>query len=85
VIEIKVISVRDKPKCERCLRHVDDVGKHDYWPSYDLCPRCVGVLLEIKWPPYVLRPGTEDDYYVCQDEAEWHRIKMGLIGLPEDA
>jgi hypothetical protein len=85
IFEVEVISVRDKLKCERCLRHVEGVGKHDYWPTYTLCPRCVEVLLEIKWPPYILRPGTEDDYYLCQDEAEWFKIKLELMKIPKEA
>lgn len=69
-------------KCERCRRHVQDVGIHNYWPTWKICPRCVQVLLEIKAPPFILRPGTADDYYTCKDELEWHRIMTGEVPLP---
>ena len=82
-----VISVHksEKLKCDRCWNHVDGTGVHDYWPTYTICPRCVGTLLEIKWPPYILRTGElglpDADYYICKDEAEWNRIKLGQIPL----
>lgn len=81
---LTIHSVKHLPKCERCWHHHAEAGIHPLWPSYVLCPRCVGVLLEIKWPPYILRPETENDCYICADEAEWYRIKSGAMQIPEE-
>lgn len=86
--KVEVVVVASKSphlKCDRCWKHDEGCGVHDYWPTYTICPRCVGTLLEIKWPPYIIRSreiGAPDaDYYICKDEAEWHRIKLGEIPL----
>lgn len=83
------VVISPHPKCQRCRRQVDDVAVHDYWPCYRICERCVGVLLEIKWPPFIQRSGevgdSSADYYICVDEAEWHRIKNGLQSLPKES
>jgi hypothetical protein len=81
-MELKItVSVSPHLKCQRCWRSVEGSGVHDYWPTYTICPRCVDTLLEIKWPPYILREGTTDDYYICKDEAEWHQIKLGQVDI----
>ena len=86
-MEFKIIATRSPhPKCERCWRSVEGTGVHDYWPTYTICPRCVETLLEINWPPYILREGTTDDYttddyYICKNEAEWHQIKLGQVDI----
>jgi hypothetical protein len=68
--------------CERCRRTPGDVGIHPFWPTWLICGRCVRVLLEIKAKPFILRPGTYDDYYVCADEKEWNEIKSGRKSIP---
>jgi hypothetical protein len=72
---VSVMSLKGHfKKCDRCFRYQNSVGIHDYWPTYNLCSRCVEVLLEIKWPPFIVNPETKD-CYVCKDELEWHTIK----------
>lgn len=74
-LTIQMVSVKHLPKCDRCWHHDAEAGEHPFWPSYTLCPRCVQVLLDIKWPPFI-KVG-ENDYEVCKDEAEWHmRMKQ---------
>lgn len=84
-MHIEIRSVKHYPKCERCWHHSETVGVHDYWPTYKICSRCVRVLLEMHWPPYIPFPGEENDYYICKSEAEWHRIKTGKQPMPERA
>jgi hypothetical protein len=62
-------------KCNRCLRYTDDVDSHPYWPGqkYRICKRCAETLLELHWPPFIQR--SEEDFYICQDEQEWHEIQ----------
>jgi hypothetical protein len=75
-------SKSTKKQCKRCKRYTDDVASHPYWPGekYELCPRCVDVLLEFKWPPFFQI--SENDYYICADEKEWHEIMMGNKPMP---
>ena len=85
--EVSVRSIIDDPsyrKCQRCLRYVakEEHGEHHYWPTYEICKRCVGVLLDIKWPPYIMR--SENDCYICENEIEWHKIKNGLMEVPSE-
>jgi hypothetical protein len=74
-------------KCERCWNFSIETGVHDYWPTWKICPRCVGTLLEMKVPPFIFRsgqPGDPDaDYYICADEKEWHDIMSGQKPLPQ--
>jgi hypothetical protein len=79
VMKAAFTAGRGPGECERCRRLVPGIGVHDYWPSYHLCPRCVEVLLELKWRPFL---PVKDGWYVCADEQEWHRIKMGLQPCP---
>lgn len=76
------VSLAQGMQCNRCKRVVDDTAIHPYWPgeNYKLCIRCVDVLLNIKWPPFIKR--TEDDYYICIDERDWYEIKSGRKELP---
>lgn len=80
-IEFRVTPAPNEP-CQRCWNRVP-TAVHMYWPTCRLCERCVGVLLEMKWPPFILRPLTADDYYVCADEKEWWEITQGRKALPE--
>jgi isoleucyl-tRNA synthetase len=38
------------PKCDRCWRHVPDVGQYPAYPT--VCLRCVEALDAIDFPPY---------------------------------
>jgi isoleucyl-tRNA synthetase len=38
------ISVSPQPKCERCWRHIEDVGSHAGHPG--LCGRCVQAIAQ---------------------------------------
>jgi isoleucyl-tRNA synthetase len=40
----------DHPKCDRCWRHVPDVGQEEKYPT--VCLRCVEALDAIDFPPY---------------------------------
>jgi isoleucyl-tRNA synthetase len=44
------VFVADGPKCERCWRHVADVGQEEKYPT--VCLRCVEALDAIDFPPY---------------------------------
>jgi len=44
------VFVADGPRCERCWRHVPDVGKNANYPT--VCLRCVEALDAIDFPPY---------------------------------
>ena len=81
--ELSIIAAKSVNKlCNRCKRYTSDVNNHPYWPGekYAICKRCVEVLLEISWPPFILI--TDNDYYICKNELEWHDIKTGIISLP---
>jgi isoleucyl-tRNA synthetase len=39
-----------QPKCDRCWRHVPDVGQYPAYPT--VCLRCVEALDAINFPPY---------------------------------
>jgi len=85
VLEINVSSLvndQDYAKCQRCLNFYphDEVGEHEYWPNHKICKRCVGVLLEIEWSPYIMT--GDADCYICENEQEWHDIKAGRKGIP---
>jgi isoleucyl-tRNA synthetase len=43
-------EVSKEPKCERCWRHVPDVGEDERYPS--VCKRCAQALDAIDFPPY---------------------------------
>jgi hypothetical protein len=76
------VSLATGGQCNRCKRITDDIAIHPYWPGekYNLCSRCVDVLLNINWPPFIYR--NETDVYICTDEREWHEIKSGRKELP---
>jgi isoleucyl-tRNA synthetase len=38
------------PKCDRCWRHVPDVGQQEKYPT--VCLRCAEALDAIDFPPY---------------------------------
>jgi hypothetical protein len=95
-VRITAAPCPDEP-CARCWRRTGDVGVHDYWPTWQVCERCAGVLLEISARPFILRngrtvgvgetgeaddPDVDLDYYICKDEKEWHDIKNGKLPLP---
>jgi len=40
----------DSAKCERCWRHIPDVGKEEKYPT--VCLRCAEALDAIDFPPY---------------------------------
>ena len=40
----------EKPKCDRCWRHVPDVGQQAKYPT--VCLRCAEALDAIDFPPY---------------------------------
>jgi isoleucyl-tRNA synthetase len=46
------------PKCERCWRHVPDVGDNAAYPS--VCLRCVEALDAIDFPPYPATPAPNE-------------------------
>jgi isoleucyl-tRNA synthetase len=46
---LKVQKASD-PKCDRCWRHVPDVGKEEKYPT--VCHRCAEALDAIDFPPY---------------------------------
>ena len=81
--ELSIIAVKSVNKlCNRCKKYTSDVNNHPYWPGeqYTICKRCVKVLLEINWPPFIHI--QDDNYYICKNELEWHSIKTGAILLP---
>jgi isoleucyl-tRNA synthetase len=43
-------SVASAPKCDRCWRHVPDVGEDTRYPT--VCLRCAEALDAIDFPPY---------------------------------
>jgi isoleucyl-tRNA synthetase len=45
-----LVSKATAPKCDRCWRHVPDVGHHPAYPT--VCLRCVEALDAIDFPPY---------------------------------
>jgi isoleucyl-tRNA synthetase len=50
--DLLAVSVRrsEQPKCERCWRYVQEVGRDDRYPT--VCLRCADALEEIGYPPY---------------------------------
>jgi isoleucyl-tRNA synthetase len=40
----------EAPKCDRCWRHVPDVGQEEKYPT--VCHRCAEALDAIDFPPY---------------------------------
>lgn len=67
-------------KCQRCWNITQDVDVHMYWPTWRICKRCVGALLEMHTAPFIER--SNDDYYICKDEKEWWEIRAGRKKLP---
>jgi hypothetical protein len=53
-------------KCQRCWNFTDDVAVHPYWPTWTICARCVRVLLEMEFPPFLVN----DDGTVFMFESE---------------
>jgi isoleucyl-tRNA synthetase len=45
-----IISKANAPKCERCWRHVPDVGQNANYPT--VCLRCAEALDAIDFPTY---------------------------------
>jgi isoleucyl-tRNA synthetase len=48
----------DSPKCDRCWRHVPDVGHNDAYPT--VCLRCAEALDAIDFPHYSAATSTEN-------------------------
>jgi isoleucyl-tRNA synthetase len=46
-----------EPKCERCWRHVPDVGKQEKYPT--VCHRCAEALDAIDFPAYAATSNKE--------------------------
>jgi len=44
------VTVANGHKCDRCWRHVSDIGKDDKYPT--VCPRCAEALDAIDFAPY---------------------------------
>jgi isoleucyl-tRNA synthetase len=45
-----VVKRAEAPKCDRCWRHVPDVGQQEKYPT--VCLRCAEALDAIDFPPY---------------------------------
>ena len=45
-----LVERSDEAKCDRCWRHVPDVGQQDKYPT--VCLRCAEALDAIDFPPY---------------------------------
>jgi hypothetical protein len=67
------VSVRasDEPMCERCWRRDGECAYHDYWPTWFICKRCVGHLLEMKVKPFVNILG---DWIMFDNEMDWWKF-----------
>jgi isoleucyl-tRNA synthetase len=52
------VQASTTPKCERCWRHVPDVGQNSAYPS--VCLRCAEALDAIDFPPYSAATSTEN-------------------------
>jgi isoleucyl-tRNA synthetase len=52
------VHIATAPKCERCWRHVPDVGDNANYPT--VCLRCAEALDAIDFPPYPATPAQNE-------------------------